>query len=633
VRLKQVLVLGLVLGGLSGCAGMTSQEREAALKRSAEFAPAPTLTDPSTGVASGQTDEGQARPPRNTKPSSATKLDPQVMYEVLLGEMLALKGAQNEAFSILFPLAQQTRDPGLAERAFQLSMATFDLEAIQAATDLWRDVSPESSVAWKASYLMAVREGDQTRAREHWQRYRAVSEQSLDEDLVQAAMRLRQTAPGEAALEFMQWLLQAHLDRATAQYGMGLILHAYQQYDQAIRFFKQAAGGLEVMLSEVTPGWPAALRKQLQGAEDDAFAQPWLLKIYRQARLLLAESYLGAQQAQSGLDALADYVKTYPDDWAMQERYARLEVKAGYYRQAEQRYQAVVNHRPQSHQTRLALALLRMEQGDYAGAMDPLKTLEGVEGFESAARYYLGRIAQQAGQLAQARTYYQLVLESEYELDARLHLAELAFEQKGLAATLATLAELSPEATDDQVKVLRAKALFYRKAGELDEAITVYQQAIELAPDNVSLYLQQAMLAFELNRFEAYEQTLTRALAQAPDHAELLNALGYFYVEQDRELEKATELLDRAVALAPGQYHILDSRGWLAYKKGALNEAERYLRKALSMQMDPEVLAHLIEVLWANGHTDEARALWQKHQATFPDHAPLQKLIRRLKAS
>ncbi|WP_157760782.1 tetratricopeptide repeat protein [Hydrogenovibrio halophilus] len=633
--LKRLLVLGLMVGGVSGCSALSSADRDAALKRSAEFVPGPELRDPQT---SSSTQSSQAdttgSEERLMKPPSATELDPQVMYEVLLGEMLALKGAQNDAFRILFPLAEQTRDPGLAERAFQLSMATFDLEAIQAATDLWREISPESSVAWKASYLMAVRDGDQSKAREHWDRYRAVSEQTLDQDLVQAAMRLRQTAPAESGLAFMQWLLQTHPEKATVQYGMGLVLHAYQQYSPAIDYLNKAIGGFEVMLSDVTPAWPASLSQQFRNEmAPEGFAQPWLLQVYRQAHLLMAESYLGVDRPQSGLDALADYVEAYPDDWAMQERYARLEVKAGFYHQAEQRYQAVVNHRPDAHQTRLALALLRLEQGDYEGAIEPLEQLKATRSFESAARYYLGRIAQQQGEEEQARAYYESVVDSEYGLDARLHLAELTYDQLGLEATLEQLSALSPESVEDKVRVLRARALFYRKAGQLDQAIDQYQDAIALTPDNVGLYLKQAMLQFEAERFEAYEATLKQALDLAPAHAELLNALGYFYVEQNRELEQATELLDKAVALAPGQFHILDSRGWLAYKKGELKDAERYLRKALSMQMDPEVLAHLIEVLWVDGQKREARALWQKHRSSFPDHEPLQTLIQRLQSS
>ena len=630
VRALTAVSGALLLSGLSGCASSQStDESRSELARQAAFVETPELRAPASNTSASKA------PPSSSPQASATELDPQVMYEVMLAEWMVLKGAQSQAFSILYPLAQQTRDPGLAQRVFQLSMATYDLEAIQAATDLWRKVAPESEVAWKATYLMSVRQGSLKKAQQDWRAYRQHSQQSLDQDLLQGALRIIQTTPADAALPFLKWWVADTQQHALALYGYGLGLLQFGQPQLAITKLEQALKRMEKRLSQQDPAWPALLNQRLAKADaasqaSDSKTNPWLLDVYRQANIRLAEAFLQAQQPRDGLDALADYIESFPKDWAMQERYARLEVNAGFLNQAEQRYQSVVSHRPDVMQTRLALALLQMERGDVQAAWQQLEVLESEKNFVDAAQYYKGRIAQSKGRLDQAQQFYQAVTDARYALEARLHLAEIVYQNQGLQAALNQLAPLDPKAPEDQVKVLRAQAMFYRQAGQTSVALEKIEAALALAPDNIELMMSQARLYYGLKRFEAYERTLKQALEVAPNHPELLNALGYFYVEQGQALAQATQLLDKAIDLAPGRYHILDSRGWLAYKLGHYEQAQTYLRQALSLQLDPEVLAHLIEVLWQSGEVQAAKALWQKHQAAFPEHTPLQTLLSRL---
>ena len=72
--------------------------------------------------------------------------------------------------------------------------------------------------------------------------------------------------------------------------------------------------------------------------------------------------------------------------------------------------------------------------------------------------------------------------------------------------------------------------------------------------------------------------------------------------------------------------------GWVLYRLGRLEEAEKYLRQALSLRDDAEVAAHLGEVLWAMGRRDEARELWSRALEKEPDAEPVLETINRLDA-
>jgi len=141
----------------------------------------------------------------------------------------------------------------------------------------------------------------------------------------------------------------------------------------------------------------------------------------------------------------------------------------------------------------------------------------------------------------------------------------------------------------------------------------------------------QAMLFYDLSLFEQYEANLKQALDIDGDDVEILNALGYFYAEQKRELAYAQQLLEKALLLAPNRYYILDSRGWLAYQQGRYQEAESYLRQAFKLQVDEEVLVHLIQTLWKMERFKEAKKLWVDYKDQFPQNEVLQSLIINLR--
>ncbi|TPW12898.1 MAG: hypothetical protein FD130_1670 [Halothiobacillaceae bacterium] len=108
------------------------------------------------------------------------------------------------------------------------------------------------------------------------------------------------------------------------------------------------------------------------------------------------------------------------------------------------------------------------------------------------------------------------------------------------------------------------------------------------------------------------ERDLKSILARNPDHVESLNALGYTLADRTDRLQEAGELISRALELRPGDYFILDSMGWLQYRLGHLDEAVKYLRRALESKMDIEIAAHLGEVLWVKGDKQGAQEVWQK---------------------
>lgn len=531
-----------------------------------------------------------------------------VMAQILTAELLVEKGLPAQAYELLYPLAEQTRDAGLIERVFQLSMTSYKESEVFKVTQLWLEVEPTNPAPWRAGFLMSLRQGDLNLAIERWNEYRKRSDQDIVEDVLGTAQRVARSAKAEVGIPFYDVIVTQNPQLWQAHYGYGVLATHYKLPEQSIEHLQRAL----------------VLLKKSDGETD--FKQKAHTQIYQ----LLSQAYLQLEDSDQGLEVLTDYVKQAPEDWLVQERLARLEVKAGHLVEARQRYQAILDANPDAVTSRLSLALLQIEQGATLEAQANLQQVAEVGAYETVGFYYLGVLSQEQGKFDEAVNYFNRVKALPYIVDAKLHIAEIVFPTQGLDASLAVLDSFEPSGVPNQVKVLRAKGIFYRVSGQNEQAAQSYGEALKLAPQSQEMLLSQAVLFYELQAYSGYVKNLERVLALNPDSVDALNALGYYYVEQGHSLDKATPLLERALRLAPDSYYVLDSVGWLAYQKKEYKTAESYLMQSLTIEHDEEVLMHLIATRWQMGKKQAAKQLWKKHYAEFSKNPRYQLLIENL---
>jgi Flp pilus assembly protein TadD len=159
------------------------------------------------------------------------------------------------------------------------------------------------------------------------------------------------------------------------------------------------------------------------------------------------------------------------------------------------------------------------------------------------------------------------------------------------------------------------------------------ERGLDKLPSHPDLLYDHAMLAEKLNRVEVMEASLRKVIAAKPDHAHAYNALGYSLADRNIRLSEARELVETALNLAPNDFFIVDSLGWVLYRQGDLQGALKQLSRAYKGRPDAEIAAHLGEVLWQLGRRDEAVRVWQEGSKKTPDNETLQKTIKRFQES
>jgi tetratricopeptide (TPR) repeat protein len=177
--------------------------------------------------------------------------------------------------------------------------------------------------------------------------------------------------------------------------------------------------------------------------------------------------------------------------------------------------------------------------------------------------------------------------------------------------------------------LIQAEAEMLADIKRYQEAMAVYDKALKGKHDADLLY-SRAMLAENMDRLDILEMDLRAILEKDPDNSQALNALGYTLADRTDRYDEAYEFIKRALEISPNDYYVLDSMGWVLYRQGRLDEAIEFLNKALAERNDPEIAAHLGEVLWVKGDKKTAQEIWDTALKEAPNDDRLRNVINRL---
>jgi Flp pilus assembly protein TadD/Holliday junction resolvase-like predicted endonuclease len=153
-----------------------------------------------------------------------------------------------------------------------------------------------------------------------------------------------------------------------------------------------------------------------------------------------------------------------------------------------------------------------------------------------------------------------------------------------------------------------------------DEARNVLTTALSEFPQSTRLLFARATLLERRGLFNQAETDYRQILNLAPGDAGALNALGYALTNNTTRFSEAADLLEEALTKDPRNPAIIDSLGWAYFKLGKKKQAELLLKEAYKQYPDPEVAAHLIELLWSQGRTLEARDLFSAEWRSSPQN-------------
>lgn len=563
------------------------------------------LPDMSSGSGAAPTEPAAADEPAETAAPDPAPAEPaaenpealsgEVLFDILLGEIAGQRDRLDVSVEHYLQAAEASRDPRVAERALRIAAFAKDEQAALAASRRWVALAPESLDARQSLAVLALRAGIEDEA--FAQLEKIITELGAgDQAFTAVTGLLARDEDRLAALQLMQRLAQQYPELADAQLALSRLAQHAGRPETGLAAVNRAL--------ELKPDWPEAL--------------------IQRARLRAQNG-----EQETALQELAAAVERQPEAVDVRMTYARLLLETQAYQAAEHQLRRVVKQDPEHGDALYSLGLLAMEAERYPEAKQRFEQLLDLGGRTQEARYYLGRIAEARERPEAAIEWYDQVRDGDYLMDAQVRSARL---RAGLGEMQAARRQLhgmrvrNPELAA-QLYVIEGELLV--EAGEPQQAMDLYSSVLEETPDNAELLYARALLAEKLGRLELTEQDLRRVLELEPDHAHALNALGYTLADRTERYSEALIYIEKALALKPEDPAILDSMGWVHYRLGNLEQAERYLRRALEQVQDGEIAAHLGEVLWQQGRRDEAREVWEAAREAGSDNPVLERTLQR----
>jgi len=520
-------------------------------------------------------------------------VDTDAMFEYLLAEVAAQRGDTEGAIAIYERLAREMKDPAIAKRAVETAIRARAFGPAMESASLLLELDPESSLAREIMAAILANEGSIDKARDNLASLLAKA-QDRGPMLTQLSSLLAKFSDKAAVLAAVREL--------TAPYAV-----AESRY--AVGVAALVAGQSETATSEVDaalamrPGWEQAaiLKAQIlrRTAPDE------VIPFYESFVASNAEA--NDVRMQLGRELAADHkVAEARDQFREVEKRAKNDSQASY-----------------------AVGLLSLQLDDYAGAQEAFeRALEGKYREPTAVYLGLGQAAEGLKQYEEAIRWYQKVDAADW-IRAQLKIATLITRTQGLPAGRDYLQHIEARTTDDKIQIIQVEAQLLRDAKEWQETYDMLSKAVDEYPDSYELLYDRAMAAERVDKLDVLEADLRKVIKMKPDYAHAYNALGYTLADRTNRLAEAKELIDKAYKLAPDDPFILDSLGWVYYRLGNNPEALKYLQIAYSSRSDPEIAAHLGEVLWTGGKHDEAQKIWHNALLENPGHEALLAVMQK----
>ena len=519
------------------------------------------------------------------------------VYPLLLAEFALRRGAFDVALEQYSTQAPLLRDPGVSAHTTHLAQyLAREQEALEAA-QLWVELDPDNLEANNTLAILLIRQGRNVQALPHF----------------------------------------VLLARAGEEVNFPTVLNDFEQLSPADQ--AELSRGVERLAREMPDNTQVLLTQAMIQAETRQFEaslatlrQVFTLEPDQKQAALLEAKILLAQGSPQPFARLERMLATDPQDTQVRLQYARM-LTATDLAAAQEQFEVLSTQAPRNGELLLSLALLNRETGDNAAAKNYLRQLLALEQHVDEAHYYLGRIAEEDGDKQSAIYEYKQVEEGREFVAANGRLGLIYISSGQLDEYHAHFNHLRAEYPDRTEQLYGVEADLLARENEVAAALAVINEALQQMPDSTALRYARAMLAEQQGDLALLESDLRRIIATEPDNATAMNALGYTLANRTQRYEEAYSLISQALALQPNEPAIMDSMGWVLYRMNRNEEALDYLTRAYAAFPDPEVAAHLGEVLWVSGDTDKAKQVWQGALLKDPDNVVLVETLQRLEVT
>ena len=521
------------------------------------------------------------------------------MFQILAADLALQRGEYEVGAKIYLELATNLKDPRLARRAAQAATLSRQPALVLEAAKTWAGLEPDSAPA--RNMLAAV----------------LISQRPLSESKQFLVRWIAEAADSSEVFRNLNRVFAGQKNRREVFDIIREVAGPYDLFDAHMAIANAAAATDTKESAVLDPAIVAVDRAlQLQPGSDPAAEV--------KAELLMRN------EPQQAIKFLTEFGARYPNAHDSRYLLARILLSENKTQNARDALVGLVNKWPDDASMQYVLALSHYELKDYKAAEAVLsKLLDNEESDHDRVLTLLGQINEDQKRYPDALSRYRGVGDGDLYFAAQQRIALVMGKMGQVAEARAHLKTVNATPAQ-QIQLILTEGNVLREAQMLNEAFEMLQAASNNNPESSELLYDVAMSAEKVGKLDVAETALKRVIALKPDDAQGYNALGYTLVDRTDRIDEGLKLIEKAHALSPDDAFILDSLGWGYYRLGQLPKSVEYLQKAMAKRADPEVAAHLGEVLWKMGQPEAANKIWRDALTESPLHPVVTETMKRV---
>jgi tetratricopeptide (TPR) repeat protein len=423
----------------------------------------------------------------------------------------------------------------------------------------------------------------------------------------------------DKALAQYNEVLKQEPENTEAPLYIGAVYAEQKQYDKAIKYFESLAKNDNYQTPHLAHYYIARIHSGQDGKPHQRAAE----QEYKKALEIKpdhVESVLGLSELYSklGMDSkstqiLATFQKEHGPSSHIAETLGAQYLEAEQYDLAYEQYAILESNSDDSLNIKVKMALILIEQKKYPLAITKLQEVLAQVPDSDKIRFYLAAVYEEIKQTDKAVENFQKVpSESQFYTEAVVHSTYLMKQNKNLDGAL-KFAKTAVETRQDLPQLVVVYASLLDEKGQYTNAYDILSKGVQKFPEQVQMRFFLGTVNDHLGNKQAVVQDMKKVIELDPNHVQGLNYLAYTYSEMNQSLDEAEQLVKHALEIEPKDPYILDTYGWILFKKGKLNDSIRILESAYHTQPTESVIAdHLGDAYFRAQMVDRAKNMYER---------------------
>lgn len=444
----------------------------------------------------------------------------------------------------------------------------------------------------------------------------------------------------DQALAQYRAILKSNPTHEEASVYVGAILAEQKKYDEAVGHFMILAKASSTKEPERAYYYIGRIRFEQGGDNhlkeaEKAYTQALSKKPdYVEAVMALANVLKEMGRESVGLKMLESFQEKFGPDREVARYLSRIFLDKEQYDKAYVQLEILEGFERDNLNVRVQLALILIEQKKYQSAVVRLEDILAQSPELDKIRYYLGAVYEEMKKPKLAiENYLKVPPGSSYFVDSTIHSAHL-FKVVDQPNKSVEVIKNAIEVRDDVPQFYAYYATLLDDAKQFRQAVKMLNKAIEKFPEHAQLHFFLGSMQDRIGDFRGTISSMKRVLEIDEDHVQAMNYLAYTYAEQAVELDQAESLARRALALQPKDGYILDTVGWVLFKKGNVEGAIRYLEAAYKAKNTEAIIAeHLADAYFRQQMLQKARAMYEQAATLETDNDKVGRINDKLAAT